>query len=103
MHIGTAACSAAAYQHAVLNKHKLHCKLLVREHQQRTSQDSWQQPLCIHILQGPKDCLVLVQIVNETLPALQQLKAQGLVRFVGITGLPLGTLRAVLERAPPGE
>lgn len=42
-------------------------------------------------------------MVNETLPALQQLKAQGLVRFIGITGLPLATLRTVLERAPPGE
>lgn len=26
------------------------------------------------------------QVINETLPALQKLKAQGLVRFIGITG-----------------
>uniref|UniRef100_A0A383VRE4 NADP-dependent oxidoreductase domain-containing protein n=1 Tax=Tetradesmus obliquus TaxID=3088 RepID=A0A383VRE4_TETOB len=44
----------------------------------------------------------LDQIISETLPALQQLKAQGLVRFVGITGLPLSALQYVLDRVPPG-
>lgn len=43
------------------------------------------------------------QIVNETLPALNALKGQGLLRFVGITGLPLRALTYVLDRAPPGE
>jgi hypothetical protein len=43
-----------------------------------------------------------VQIINETLPALQQLKTQGLVRFVGITGLPLKALQYVLDRVPAG-
>jgi L-galactose dehydrogenase len=38
------------------------------------------------------------QIVNETLPALYQLKRAGIVGHVGITGLPLKVLRAVLER-----
>lgn len=38
------------------------------------------------------------QIVNETLPALYQLKRAGIVGHVGITGLPLKALRAVLER-----
>ena len=42
------------------------------------------------------------QILNETLPTLQRLKAQGLVRHVGITGLPLGIFRAILDRAEPG-
>lgn len=28
-------------------------------------------------------------LISETLPALQKLKSQGLVRFIGITGLPL--------------
>ncbi|KAF8059175.1 hypothetical protein HT031_005347 [Scenedesmus sp. PABB004] len=44
----------------------------------------------------------LDQIVSETLPALQALKQQGLVRFVGVTGLPLKALTYVLDRAPPG-
>ena len=38
------------------------------------------------------------QIVAETLPALQRLKAQGLVRYIGITGLPLAIYRYVLDR-----
>lgn len=42
------------------------------------------------------------QIINETLPALQQLKQQGLVRFIGITGLPFKCLTYVLDRVPPG-
>jgi len=38
------------------------------------------------------------QVVNETLPALRKLQQQGKVRFVGITGLPLGIFRHVLAR-----
>ncbi len=41
----------------------------------------------------------LDQVVNETLPALRQVQAQGKVRFVGITGLPLKIFRYVQERA----
>lgn len=41
----------------------------------------------------------LDQIVEETLPALRQLQAQGKVRFVGITGLPLKVFARVLEQA----
>ncbi|KAG2448034.1 hypothetical protein HYH02_007061 [Chlamydomonas schloesseri] len=44
----------------------------------------------------------LDQVVNEALPALAALKAQGLVRHVGVSGLPLGAFRYVLDRAPPG-
>ena len=40
----------------------------------------------------------LDQIVNETLPALAALKAKGLVRHVGITGLPLKIFTYVLDR-----
>ena len=40
--------------------------------------------------------------MGETLPALAALKARGLVRFVGITGLPLGVFPYVLDRAPAG-
>ncbi|KAG2431139.1 hypothetical protein HXX76_009669 [Chlamydomonas incerta] len=44
----------------------------------------------------------LDQVVNEALPALAALKAEGLVRHVGISGLPLGAFRYVLDKAPPG-
>jgi len=39
------------------------------------------------------------QIVNETIPALQAVKAAGKARFVGITCLPVALFRRVLERA----
>ena len=42
------------------------------------------------------------QIANETLPALLRLKEQGLVRHVGITGLPLKVFRSVIDRVPSG-
>jgi L-galactose dehydrogenase len=42
----------------------------------------------------------LDQIVNETLPALERVRAQGKVRFIGISGLPLKIYPAVLDRAP---
>ncbi|KAK9815449.1 hypothetical protein WJX72_003882 [[Myrmecia] bisecta] len=45
----------------------------------------------------------LDQVVTETLPALQKLKEQGLVRHIGITGLPLKIYRTVLDRAAPGS
>lgn len=41
--------------------------------------------------------------MRETLPALAALKAKGLVRFVGITGLPLGLFPYVIDRAPEGS
>lgn len=43
----------------------------------------------------------LAQIWGETLPALDRLRASGKVRFIGITGLPLATLRAVQRHADP--
>lgn len=39
------------------------------------------------------------QIINETLPAMYQLKQAGKVRFVGITGYPLHLLKDVAEAA----
>jgi L-galactose dehydrogenase len=42
------------------------------------------------------------QIINETLPALQGLKQQGLVRHIGITGLPLKVFPSILDRVEPG-
>ncbi|KAI8112123.1 hypothetical protein M9434_003447 [Picochlorum sp. BPE23] len=44
----------------------------------------------------------LDQIVNETLPALLELKKEGKVRHIGITGLPLGIFEYVLDRVPEG-
>ena len=38
------------------------------------------------------------QIINETLPAMHQLKKEGKVRFVGITAYPLHLLKDVAER-----
>ncbi|MFN8472596.1 MAG: aldo/keto reductase [Anaerolineae bacterium] len=40
----------------------------------------------------------LDQVVEETLPALRDLQAQGKVRFVGVTGLPLKIFSYVLDR-----
>lgn len=38
------------------------------------------------------------QIVEETLPALRKLQAQGKVRFVGVSGYPMKIFRYVLDR-----
>ncbi|HEX8628883.1 MAG TPA: aldo/keto reductase, partial [Catenuloplanes sp.] len=40
----------------------------------------------------------LDQVVEETIPALLELRAQGKVRFVGVTGYPLSALAAVADR-----
>ncbi len=42
------------------------------------------------------------QVINETLPALHELKTKGLVGHVGITGLPLNLLKHVIENTPKG-
>jgi L-galactose dehydrogenase len=42
------------------------------------------------------------QIVNETLPALVKLREAGRIGHIGITGLPLKVLVAVLEQTGPG-
>lgn len=39
-----------------------------------------------------------LKVVNETLPALVKLREQGLVRFIGITGLPLKIFPYILDR-----
>ncbi|MEY4387308.1 MAG: hypothetical protein RLY20_2591 [Verrucomicrobiota bacterium] len=41
------------------------------------------------------------QVVNETLPTLHRLKERGLVRHVGITGLPLKIFPSILDRVGP--
>lgn len=42
------------------------------------------------------------QIVDETLPALVKLREAGRIGHIGITGLPLKVLVAVLDRVDPG-
>ena len=42
------------------------------------------------------------QIVNETLPTLARLKEQGIVRHIGITGLPMKVFPSILDRVEPG-
>lgn len=41
------------------------------------------------------------QIIGETLPALERVRDQGKVRFIGVTGLPLGLFRKVLASGAP--
>ncbi|CAK0762944.1 hypothetical protein CVIRNUC_003008 [Coccomyxa viridis] len=43
-----------------------------------------------------------MQVIAETLPALQKLKETGLVRYIGITGLPLKIFKYILDRVEPG-
>lgn len=38
------------------------------------------------------------QIITETIPALQELKKEGLIRHIGITGLPLDIYTYILDR-----
>lgn len=40
------------------------------------------------------------QIVEETLPALEKIRQQGKVRFIGVSGYPMNIFRYVLDRAP---
>lgn len=44
----------------------------------------------------------LDQIVEETIPELVKLKEEGLIRHIGITGLPLPIYKKVLDRLPKG-
>jgi L-galactose dehydrogenase len=45
----------------------------------------------------------LEQVIEETLPALHKIQAQGKVRFIGITGLPLKIFRYVLDRTTEAD
>src|SRR5262249_5617471 len=42
----------------------------------------------------------LDQILNETMPAMYKLRAQGKTRFVGVSGLPLKIYPSVLDHTP---
>ncbi|KAL5457400.1 hypothetical protein EMCRGX_G034652 [Ephydatia muelleri] len=39
-------------------------------------------------------------VIESTLPALQRLKERGLCRYIGITGYPLSTLKAIVDKSP---
>ena len=43
--------------------------------------------------------VALEQILEETLPALEKIRAQGKVRFIGVSGYPMAMFRYFLERA----
>ncbi|KAK9097059.1 hypothetical protein Sjap_022556 [Stephania japonica] len=45
----------------------------------------------------------LDQLVAETIPALQKLREEGKVRFVGVSGLPLEVFSYVIDRVAPGS
>lgn len=42
------------------------------------------------------------QIVGETLPELLKMRDEGFIRYLGITGLPLGIFPSILDRVDPG-
>ena len=39
-----------------------------------------------------------LQIIKETIPALEELKAEGVIRHIGLTGLPLDIYTYILDR-----
>eukprot|EP00879_Flechtneria_rotunda_P008936 GHRR01009357.1.p1 GENE.GHRR01009357.1~~GHRR01009357.1.p1 ORF type:complete len:315 (+),score=97.78 GHRR01009357.1:1680-2624(+) len=47
-------------------------------------------------------CPDMRQIINETLPCLLELKKQGKIRAIGITGYPLDIFSYILDRVPLG-
>lgn len=47
-------------------------------------------------------CHSMEQIVKHTLPVLQELKAEGKIRYVGITGYNLGILKRIVELSNDG-
>ncbi|XP_055542441.1 uncharacterized protein LOC129728084 [Wyeomyia smithii] len=42
----------------------------------------------------------LNKIINETLPALEQLKAEDKLRYIGVSAYPIDVLKEVISRAP---
>lgn len=41
----------------------------------------------------------LDKVINETIPALKQLKEEGKIRYIGVSGLPLYIFKYILERS----
>lgn len=42
----------------------------------------------------------LDEVLNETLPAVEQVVKQGKARYIGVTGYPLDNLKELISRAP---
>jgi hypothetical protein len=76
------------------------CVANTTNHQPTNQPPINQPPATSH--QPPTTTNINKQIINETLPALHELQAQGLVHYIGITGLPFKALTYVLDRVPPG-
>lgn len=53
----------------------------------------------IYQIHDVNNCKQLDFIVNETIPALEELKKEGKIRFVGVTGVYLDTLKYICERS----
>jgi diketogulonate reductase-like aldo/keto reductase len=57
---------------------------------------------CCHFCQKSTVTLhfhfLVTQIVDETLPALLELKQQGIIRAIGITGYPLDIFSYILDK-----
>ena len=53
----------------------------------------------IYQIHDVNNCHDLNFIVNETIPALQNLKKEGKIRYIGITGVYLDTLKYIAERS----
>lgn len=45
----------------------------------------------------------LEPVVKEALPELEKLRAEGKVRFIGVTGYPLDVLKKTIQLAGPGR
>lgn len=52
-----------------------------------------------HDIESAQD---MKQIVTETIPALQKLQKQGLVKHIGLTGLPLDIYPYIIDKVPKG-
>lgn len=42
----------------------------------------------------------LDDVINDTLPAVEEVVKQGKARYIGVTGYPLAPLKEVISRAP---
>lgn len=42
----------------------------------------------------------LDMVVNDTLPALEEVRAQGKVKFIGVSAYPLNKLKEIISKAP---
>ena len=60
---------------------------------------SFAESLLVNLMYTHKN--ITTFILQFTLPALIELKKQGKVRYIGITGYNLGVLKRIVMQAPP--